>query len=323
MESNDKEINEEDLNLKYAENQRDLYSQLIYEYDEETMMDFLRDNLEELEEISQVAFDKVSEIEMKEPKYSEYYTLEDSLEIAREFLETIDPKHKKQFDKLLADGTIDIVSEPEKDDEPVVNYKDYEGGIRQDVHIPLQHNLDDVYSLVHEYFHTTNLDNNYTLDRYLLTEAVSIFYEFLLYDYLSTKNVNPDDNKASIYYRLDSLLDDTYDFNYIIGELKPIFKNINFNYKEQPKEELENVFEDLCSDMRYILSTTLAMIKYYEYKQGIISVEQMERFNEHLKETDDLDSLNFITYNDDEFEKIEVSIDYIAQLLKKNKSMKK
>jgi hypothetical protein len=75
--------------------------------------------------------------------------------------------------------------------------------------------------------------------------------------------------------------------------------------------------------MRYILSTTLAMIKYYEYKQGIISVEQMERFNEHLKETDDLDSLNFITYNDDEFEKIEVSIDYIAQLLKKNKSMKK
>ncbi len=53
---------------------------------------------------------------------------------------------------------------------------------------PINYNIDDIFSLIHEFSHYLNLKKNPTLTRNYFTEAFSILFEFLLCDYLEINN---------------------------------------------------------------------------------------------------------------------------------------
>ena len=295
------------------------------EYYDTPHLEFIRNNIFILKELSAVLYVEISDIDLKDEEYTEYYSFYDSTSLARDFIGYINPKYLESYDKFIVNGTFDIISEPESIEEE--GYVDSEilddGQIRNSIRIPLKHNLDDVYTIVHEFFHTTNIESFDTFDRDLLTESVSIFYEFILHDYLSDKNVNHIDNNNSINFRLNQILDDCYCVNYELDYIYDVFNDIDLNYGEKSQDEMDEYFEELFSDVKYFVSSLIAIVKYYEYKNGYINIGQIERFNESLKYSDNLNSLEFIFNRNISEEDIKASCDYIKQVLSKEFGMKK
>lgn len=295
------------------------------EYSEDDRIEFIRKNMPLLKEISAILYESVLDIDPREQEYSEHYSVYDSIKIAREFIEFVNPKYLKAFDKFIVDGSFDIVSEPE--DENDDGYVDSEmledDTIRNSIYIPLKHNLDDIYAIVHEFFHTTNIESFETLDRDLLTESVSIFYEFVLYDYLKDKNVNQSDNDASINFRLNQILDDCYCLNYALDEIYDALDLMNLDYKEHSTKEIDDYYEDVMSDVNYFVSSLIAIIKYYEYKKGYLGIDQFERYNESLKREDGLHSLNYIFIKSISENDIKEACEFIKAELSNIKGMRK
>ena len=76
--------------------------------------------------------------------------------------------------------------------------------------------------------------------------------------------------------------------------------------------------------IKYFLAITTAIYEYYEYKNGGISLKNIDEFNKKLNRLDDFDSLNYILRKDDiEDEDIVKSIEYLGGQLKSNMSMKR
>ena len=290
---------------------------------DDDIIKYIRDNMDYLKEISCIIYEYLINIEIKEPKYTEYYSFTDSLAIARDFLSTINPKYVEKFDELFKNGSMDVVSDPEKDDEGYVDTNVVDDKVRCSVHIPLNHTLDDVYAFIHEFFHTTNVGDLTSLDREMFSEVVSIFFEFMLHDYLKDKNVNQDDNNASIYSRLDNLLDNAYDFNEIIDYIYYAIDDMKLDYEERPKKDLDDEYERVADGLEYMLSTAIALVKFYEYKQGYIGLKHIEQFNERLEHEDELNSLNYLNVNELTEEDISSAVAFINQVLTENKSMKR
>ncbi len=297
----------------------------LIEYTEDDRIEFIRKNMSLLKELSAILYESVLDIDPREEEYDEYYSTFDSIKIAREFIEFINPNYLKDFDKFLIDGSFDIISESEEENDD--GYVDVEilddGKIRNSIHIPLKHNLDDVYAIVHEFFHTTNIGSFENIDRDLLTESVSIFYEFVLHDYLRNKNVNQKDNDASINFRLNQLLDDSYSLNFELDDIYDALDSMNLDYKKHSTKEIDEYYEDLISDVNYFVSSLIAIIKYYEYKKGYIRINQFERFNESLKREDGLNSLNYIFIKDISEEDIKEACEFIKNELSNVKGMKR
>ena len=304
---------------------------LVEAGDDEDLIEFVRKNIHYLKEICCIAYENLMDIKVVEPKYNDYYSFTDSLQIAREFIGFISPKYLEKFDKLFAEGNMDVVAEPEQEDEDgYVNHDEVDGKIRSDVHIPLKHNLDDVYAYVHEFFHTTNLGNLKSFDRTMFTEVVSIFFELVLHDYLRTKDVNQDDNNASIYWRLNSFADNLYDCNDVLEYVYAALNDMNLDYEEKSddeelSEDVEDVYYRIKDNVIYLISTLIAFIKFHEYKQGYIGLQNMIEFNERLEHEEGLNSLNYINANAENITEEEISsaIRFINQVLIENKNMKR
>lgn len=302
----------------------ELMTQVLYEAGEDDdIISYIRDNIDYLKEISCVIYEYLVNIEIKEPKYQDYYTFTDSYGIAREFIANVCPKYLEAFDKLFKNGSMDVVIDPEKDDEGYVDTIRNNGKIESSVHIPLNHTLDDAYAFIHEFFHTTNSGDLTSVDREMYSEFVSIFYEFVLHDYLKDKNVNQDDNNASIYSRLDNLLDNAYDFNEILEYIYCAFDDLKLDFKEREKKEVEDEYLRIADGLEYMISTALALVKFYEYKHGYIELRHIEQFNERLEYEYDSHSLNYLNFDKLDEEEYSKAVTFINQVLTENKSMKR
>ncbi len=304
---------------------------LVEAGDDEKVIKFIRKNIHYLKEINCIAYENLKDIKIVEPKYNDYYSFTDSLQIAREFIGFISPKYLEKFDRLFESGNMDVVAEPEKeDDEGYVNHAKADGIVRSDIHIPLKHNLDDVYAYVHEFFHTTNLGDLKSFDRKMFTEVVSIFFELVLHDYLRTKDVNQDDNNASIYWRLNSFANNLYGCDCILEYIYAALNDMNLDYEEKDddeelSEDVDDVYYRVKDNVIYLISTLIAFIKFHEYKQGYIGLHNMLEFNERLEYEEDFNSLNYINANAENITEEEISsaIRFINQVLIENKNMKR
>lgn len=101
--------------------------------------------------------------------YNEVYLL------ARQVIETIDKNYLKYYDKLIESGELDFDYEEKYDGSGCTHFFDTGKNI---INIHRKFNYIDVSTLVHEFMHYTNaLTKEVSINRHILTEAISIYFE--------------------------------------------------------------------------------------------------------------------------------------------------
>lgn len=142
-------------------------------------------------------------------KFIKNYSLENKIEentltfndvylIARKIIEIINKDYLEKFDKLIETGQLDFSYNNEYFDSHYVN----ENG--QDIiNINRIFNYGDVILLIHEFIHYTNDKEKYSINRYLLTEFLSIYFELYSINFL-IDNKNISKNEIDYFDRLTS-----------------------------------------------------------------------------------------------------------------------
>ncbi len=147
-------------------------------------------------------------------------------------------------------------------------YCDYRKG-KKFINWPINYNIDDAFSLNHEFSHYLNMKKNVSLSRNYFTEAFSDLFEFLFYDYLETNNYSNKDYLKVKLLRFASCFDYAKElYNY--GRLVNIFLEnskldgtlIEKNYNQEiPLEQIKN---QCC-----IYKSGLPFFEYKKYLLGI------------------------------------------------------
>lgn len=303
---------DDELNLE-EKNSINEMAQVLMEYSSESEMIKIFDNLELLEKLSYEFCENVKPFMDEELIYHEYYTLKDTIELVKKFLKTIDLEYPPLFDKLLSDGTINLYHiDNEEDvkiygedafcDEDDIPKYDVNGSIidfdkRRNINIPIQHTLDDAYSLLHEFIHYTNIPNGeiYSDDRDILTESSSFIFECLFHKYLIDNGYSKDEANVNLKMRINSTLELAEDVNDITGLLlymkshPEYIKDIIVN----DKEDL-TLYEDIVSEIEYFIAGIVSLNAYKNYLDGKIDLNEIKDFNNVLEVNNELESLIFL-----------------------------
>lgn len=153
---------------------------------------FLLNNIEPLFEISNEFVSLVEKFHPLNDHLLEYpqqnhLTFEDVYLLAREIIESIDPNYLSYYDNLLKSGILDFDYE-NKYNNSTFHYN-LNSGIRA-INIKRKFNYLDVTVLIHEFMHYMNgRENKYSINRYLLTEFISIYFEEYSKKYLLNKGI--------------------------------------------------------------------------------------------------------------------------------------
>lgn len=121
----------------------------------------------------------IKQYELQENKEENYLSYEDVYNIAREIISNFNSEYLEEYDKLIEDGTIDF--NYEKDGSGCCSKLEND---RKIINIERIFNYTDVVNLIHEFIHHTNSEKNVTINRYLLTEFLSIYFEIYAQQYL-------------------------------------------------------------------------------------------------------------------------------------------
>lgn len=114
--------------------------------------------------------------------YNEVYLL------TRQIIEEIDKNYLKYYDKLIETGELDFDYEGKYGDSVCTHFFDTGQNL---IDIRRNFNYLDVSTLVHEFMHYTNsLTKDYSLNRHILTEAISIYFESYAKNYLLSKGID-------------------------------------------------------------------------------------------------------------------------------------
>lgn len=302
---------------------------LIY-HNESEILKLLLNNIDYFKTISESIIKECrpyhNEITLKRNKVN-YISYEETIKITKDFLKSIDSYYPHSLEKLIEDGTINLY---DKDDEDSI--KKYGDGAyygrtkgKHNINIPMEHNIEDMYALVHEFIHYTNCLNGCSIDGFMLTEYISITFEMLLYDYLKEHNLYKEDRIAPVVLRLlsiesksESILKTIEEYN---NERNRSFNLINL--KENNRKS-DKDFEDLSKKIIYLIGETLAIYTYHNYKKGIVSIEEIDELNMRVNNNENLDSLNLIMKDIPNSNEIESSIKYFKdEVLESEKAITK
>lgn len=284
-------------------------------YGYEDILKFIREHIKYIRYVSSLVYKELKDIPDFEFKYDCDLDIFQSIELTKEFLDYIDREHMIKFENSLNDGSVDIF-----ETESICNhsYVEFHGDL-YDMSIDWKHNLDDVFSFVHEYFHTTNYKGkNSSLDRILLTESISIFYEFVLYDYLKRYSYFENDSLSCLKYRLGLTFDDSNSLIKIIDELNgylddlEILKNVDIdNY-----DNIEKDYNRLIYPLKYVISTYVAIILFDSYKNNRITLNNIKSLNESIGSNNHLESLRNVMLSVPDEECFENSMKYFKDEFK-------
>ena len=326
-------------------------------YKDTPFIGFIEEYFEELFEQSNCVCKELSNFKNEE-SYNEYFTLEDTLELSSNFLSTIDRWYPEYLNEGLNNGAIDIydknddyniyesknngacfVKEKTRNEDKIHYFKT--------ISLPLEHNIDDVYALVHELFHSVNSNITYNSNDFrVLTESVSITYEFILYDYLKQNNICSVDNIKPIEFRIYDLLKKANKLSKGLNIFKKVkenineLKNVNIGYiipkKDETEEEKlererkiklekEKIFEnfyDLRKTLEYYLGTLIAIVNFKRYKDSKLDIKTIEEYNHSLKYNEELESLNILFDKFPSIEEVKEAMDYILNEINNSRTIK-
>ncbi len=270
-------------------------------------------------------------------KNKEYFTLEETIDLSKKFLNELDLQYSKYLDDSLSNGTIDIY---DPDDESALKENLVDGEFKgpryfkkeieneektnsfKSISLPLEHNINDSYSLIHELFHAISADiDKDAFDWNILTESVSITYEFLLWDYLSQNNISNEDSVNPIIFRLEDLSNKSRMLSEGLIIYNKIKSNSDLLYKqldkvtsagdiEKQREEKRKYFRALTKTLEYYLGTLIAILNYKKYKEGSLDLKTIETYYESLTKNNELESLNVLFTEFPSVEEIKDALDF-------------
>lgn len=160
---------------------------------------------------------ELEELYDKAKEESRYLSLTETLLLTTEYIEERLPQYKTRFLKCLSDGTINIVADPEDIYE---KNKNNEAGRDRKKHlyanVVLRHNAKDPVTLVHEFLHTINNEPDNRISRKYITEAISIYFESDMCEFLKRKGFTEKELMINDIFR-------HADLSGCVDDLMPIF----------------------------------------------------------------------------------------------------
>lgn len=192
-----------------------------------------------------------NQYEFKNDTKSNHLTYQDIYLLAREIIESIDKGYLVYYDDLIKSGKLDFSY---NHDYPCSQFV---FGIDADVkliNINREFNYIDVSTLVHEFMHYMNcLIGPITINRYLLTEFISIYFEEYAKIYLLKKGVPKEElmfNERIIYTRCIANDFNSYALIFLVYEKignidENSWKFLYQNYVDISKE----IFEEECKEL--------------------------------------------------------------------------
>ena len=272
-------------------------------------------------------------------------------DIGKVIINDINPDYEKEYEEILDSGILQVsydrVNKPK--DNKVYYPRAYCNEYNNIIYIEDAFNYNTVPTLIHEFMHYNNRSN--LVNRYLLTEFISIYFELYSYEYLLENGLSKD--KVDLSRRINSLVesadflqerclflmaynnfgnfnDKTYDY---------IYKYIGYISKEEYEEVLIEMLEEFKlteekyyhsnidinqNDLDYMLSNKyITIYKYfmctllsfyslkYLDKDNVIQLNELLR-NKKAKSVSALLNEIGITFDDEFISKaIESVNDYI------------
>ena len=117
-------------------------------------------------------------------EFNTYVELYKSLKLVYEFLEELNPNYRKYFERKINDETISF------DYTYQMGYSYIDNSMHKRILIPVNHNINDSFVIIHELMHNKNLKvDKSSITRHLFTECFSILGEMLFNDYLVKNNI--------------------------------------------------------------------------------------------------------------------------------------
>ena len=377
---------EENIDEKLLNNMK-LAFNTFSEKKDDKILNYLKNNTDEFLDVARKFYNKLEIFDgLIRKNYKNYMTISESLDLCREFLSNYFPEYLGDFEKLLNDGTINLIDadseEFDKNDEKIAysyyeGFLDENGNIKNNINIVIYHTLEDTFTIMHEFFHYTNSNfiviNNelYTAtDREIFTENLSRFIEYLVYDFLKSKNYYKEDNIRHIKYCID--IDTTSVDNlgytlYTISKMREVkysdlykedlisvkeFKiksklyNINKKIKDdndneellkekelveqeinelaKQKENLNTSYNKVTSSFKYTIGFMLSVIMFYNYKNGIIDLNNIKTYNKKIANNGGFKSTNYVLSEELNTELLLKALDYLKEDIDEyeNKSIK-
>lgn len=257
---------------------------------------FLLENLYFISMISEDFTHFIKQFDFKEDKLENNLSYEDVYSIAREIIASFNEDYLIEYDKILNDGTLDFNYDKDKSG---CWFRIRDG--HKMIDIEREFNYVDVVNLIHEFIHYTNGCNKMTINRYLLTEFLSIYFEIYAQKYL-LEHYNVPKETLGIYFRIEatkrvsnaiswysipfyaflnngSIDENSYQFTneYFIKESKESFENecktlLDKCEKAEQRYRRKILYEKEFNDKEFInyLVYDLGLTSHYRYLLGTV-----------------------------------------------------
>jgi len=296
---------------------------LLFHKDSE-ILKLLFNNIDYYKSVSRIIYseckDYQDELVEKRNKIN-YMSLSETLKIVKDFLKDIKPEYPILLEELMNNGVVNIYDIT--DEKKLKEYGDEAYYARHNgnhtINIPLYHDINDAFIIVHEFMHYIVYLNGVSVDGFLFTEAISISHEMLFYDYLKQNKLYEEYLSSPIALRLLSIKDKSNAMLNVIKEYESErSKSFMLTTLEESSEKASKNFYDLSAIIIYLTGETLAIQIYYYYKLGLITIEDLQELIRLINNNEHLESLNLIFKSIPATEDIRESIIYIRnELLKK------
>jgi len=241
--------------------------------------------------LAQIAIDYIEGVaeilpeETLKQKY-EIMDIEKTLELVREFLESIDKNYLNIFKKCLSDGTFDLFL-PEDDLIERPGYPITFPKPKANINVPICNNIKDGAVIIHEFFHFLNDDNKYHITTELFTEMISIYFELRYVIFLIEKGYDNVNLSKLLYERIDdskeaanslfgsSAVLDIYNktgkVNYgnykFINKYVDTYKGNHILIRETKKiKNISQSLDSFESDISYLFGTLISIMAIEEHK---------------------------------------------------------
>ena len=209
---------------------------------------FFINNILQISIIGNKLLTLIEDYDLKKSEIKANLTYNDVYLLAREIIEKIDKNYLKYYDKLIESGEIDFNYEGDYADSACIHC--FTTG-QNFININMEFNYLDVATLVHEFMHYTNvLTKLYSINRHIITEAISIYFEEFAKIYLLKKGIDKSELWFSerLYYTSNTIKNfDNYNIILLayskFGNInKNTYKMLNQFFLHIPEEE----FEKMC-----------------------------------------------------------------------------
>lgn len=248
-----------------------------------------------------VVTDRKARASLKEP--AEYFTLIESLDLVDKYLTEKLPMYKKDFNKAMASGTLNIV---DPDDDEATDLKSYAGIDEQGHHVinvVLAHDANDPNTIIHEFLHDMNSKEKEKGSRKYISEAISIYFELDMNNFMLEQGVSREDISSLLMYRLNDCYHCCEDilvafpflyYFYTLGSIDEKSYQDMLDFKLLPRPSDEKNFNEMLSDFQKIIERKPKYdpLRTFSYVIGTMvafyGINQGEDFRQKMVELNDL-----------------------------------